>query len=167
MSKGKLKTEKEVVCPTCGIKFIASRINQKHCSKACRLRSAEKTRYEKELAAKKIYDPVRHCKCCGKRLEGKKIKYCSNTCKNIYYSSKPKGLVMKDETTTDASRCECTRKEECDYGINSSGTEYICGYILIEGHSRGCYADGDKCKYFKPRQGKKKRWCDDIDSGWS
>lgn len=29
MSKGKLNKEKEVVCPTCGIKFIASRINQK------------------------------------------------------------------------------------------------------------------------------------------
>ena len=166
MSKGILNEGRVATCPACGVEFITKRINQKYCSDRCRLRSADHRRYQKAIEEKSL-DPPKHCKCCGKRLEGRKIKYCSDTCKNIYYSSKPKGLVMKDETTTDAARCECTRKEECDYGINSSGTEYICGYILIEGHSRGCYADGDKCKYFKPRQGKKKRWCDDIDSGWS
>ena len=165
MSKGILNEGRVAICPTCGVEFIAKRINQKHCSDKCRIRSAEQRRYQKVLEEKKN-DPPRHCKCCGKRLEGRQLKFCSPNCKKIFYSTKTNGLEMVvDISTSESARCECTRKEECDYGINCSGT-YICGYMLMEGHPRGTYADGDKCEFFKERSNRKKRWCDDVDEGW-
>ena len=168
MSKGTLSEGRVAVCPTCGVEFIAKRVNQKYCSPDCRRKSADQKRYEREAEEKSLYEPNRHCKCCGKRLEGKQRKFCSLNCKNIYHSTQVNGVEFTADTiTSKAEKCECTRKERCDYGINCSGG-YICGYVLVEGHSRGNYPDGDKCEFFKEKKKhrKGKRWGNDLDNKW-
>ena len=164
MSKGKLNNETEKVCPTCGITFTTFRINQKHCSDKCRVRSAEQRRYQKVIELKK-YDPPKHCLNCGKRLEGRQKKFCSVSCKEVDRACKRTGV--RDMVTENAGKCECTIKEKCEYGTNASGL-MICGYMLMEGHSRGNYPDGDKCEFFKERKKKRKgkRWGNDLDNKW-
>lgn len=148
MGKGKLKYAVLQMCPECGAEFLRTGSRQRFCSPDCRV---AQNRREFNKAKRKN----RECLYCGRELEGThKHKFCSEDCRikyaagNYEYIKNPK---IKPIERVDWSRVACTRMGECIYAVKAGGLD-ICDYIGIEGHSRGCYADGDECPYFKPKK---------------
>jgi predicted nucleic acid-binding Zn ribbon protein len=90
MNKSRFKAgfRKEYImnCKYCGKKMQASFAHRVYCSDEC-----FRAFYKKKLKEKST-----HCEICGKKLEGRKRKYCSAEC--LRYANKKQALILqKDE----------------------------------------------------------------------
>lgn len=159
----------EYICKNCGSPFIKTRVSQSHCSSDCRKRYNYRMRYQKIKAERLATAPPMLCKQCGKKIEGRKRKFCNEACQKKFHAEKHKAemRIKRAAKAAKTDRCECTIKEMCEYGTNSAGL-MICGYMLMEGHPRGNYPEGDKCEFFKEKKKRRrgKRWGSDLDNKW-
>lgn len=96
-------------CKQCG-KEITNRWGKNFCCSSCAAKynneRRDKSVYEKIAKAlrkestKKVEHPKRYCVVCGKELEGKNTKYCSDECRKVSYDKQRKGNCRSKQILT-------------------------------------------------------------------
>lgn len=131
-----MRAKKLKRCPECGLLFETENTQKVYCTPKCqKIHNNRATNEEAKIRRR------RKCWQCGAPLEGQQRKYCSAKCRDRYY----KGVSLYKP---EKDRCECTRKSTCKYG-----TRDTCEYLLITGHTRPGYPDGNKCEVYQRRRG--------------
>ena len=135
------------ICEECGKEFEANRSNAKYCSTECR-----------EAFFKELYKVKRKCKCCGKIFNPKEVGkycYCSDECQKQANKERQAKRNKTNRKQNRENENKCKYDWKCYYAKNLVGKFPYCGYIEVEGHSRGC--DPTECDKHKPKKrGRKK-----------
>jgi len=84
------KWGKDFCCSACAAKY-----NNEHRDKSVYEKVASKLRKEKTASVNR-----KHCVVCGKELEGRNTKYCSDECKKVSYDKQKKGNCRSKQILT-------------------------------------------------------------------